>query len=367
MNIKKIRSALCTALCTAFLLPICTGVLAEEQPRQAPVSDDSHIVLTFVGDCSIGDNQAATELENSYTQTVKREGWAYPFSLIDHYLKEDDLTFANLEAVLTTQRRLYNKSKRYNLIAAPEHVNILLEGSIEVVNTVNNHCQDFGQPGYEDALQVLDEAGIGHFGTFAKSDVLWTGEVKGIRIGAVGYSYPQDYDIRNCLKRIKKLRDEGCDLVIVSMHWGREENHKPIGEQFSFAKKLIDGGADLIWGHHTHVTQPVMFYKGKPVMFSTGNFTFGSMSQVDPATGIFQLEYTVDKGKPVLDMLRVVPCETGEHGDYRPFELKDEEARRKCLKILIGSSKSSGFVRLPDSFAETGIVYIDKDGSFTEN
>ncbi|MBQ2029204.1 MAG: CapA family protein, partial [Clostridia bacterium] len=53
---------------------------------------------------------------------------------------------------------------------------------------------------------------------------------------------------------------------------------------------MIDLGADIIWGHHPHVLQPVQFYKGKPILYSTGNFTFGTMSSnVDRDTGIFRL------------------------------------------------------------------------------
>lgn len=185
-------------------------------------------------------------------------------------------------------------------------------------------------------------------------------------MGCVGYSYPQTYDIKNCIDRIAKLKAQGCDLVIVSMHWGRETNHRPIAEQLKFAKQLIDGGADMIWGHHAHVTQPIMFYKGKPVLFNTGNFTFGTMSDVDPATGIFQLEYEIVDGKPVLDMLRVVPCNTGKRGDFRPYELTDEAARRACLKILVNKRKENGFENPPESFLDTGVVLIDRNGNIVQ-
>lgn len=74
--------------------------------------------------------------------------------------------------MLTTRASLYNKSKRYNLIAAPEHVQILKEGSIEIVNTVNNHCMDFTMDGYTDSLATLDMNGIMHFGTMKGSDIL---------------------------------------------------------------------------------------------------------------------------------------------------------------------------------------------------
>ena len=164
------------------------------------------------------------------------------------YLASDDLTIANLEVVLTEQNK--HKDIMYPLRAAPDHVNILLEGSIEVVNTVNNHCMDYLRQGYLDSLAVLDEAGIARFGSVSYGmangfDDLLVRDVNGIRFGFVGMTYPQSGDTPNLIKRIRKLKEEnGCDIVIVSLHWGRETYLTQSAGQVTMANQLIDGGAD---------------------------------------------------------------------------------------------------------------------------
>ena len=133
--------------------------------------------------------------------------------------------------------------------------------------------------------------------------------------------------------------------------------------QVPFATQLIDGGADVVYGHHPHVLQPMMFYKGKPILFSTGNFTFGTMSKVDPNTGIFRLTYRKTEEKVTLAEIRVVPCQTSGAGDYRPFELTDEEQRKKVFRILTAKKPGKNCDNPPEYFTDTGIVMFDEDGN----
>lgn len=366
---------LCLLLMIMIAVP-CINVYAEEAEQTADVicgTDENHILLSFVGDCSIGDATQSRDMDTSFTSTIAREGYAWPFSNLIAYTKADDMTFANLEVCLTNRARsIADKNKMYNLIAPPEYVQVLIEGSVEAVNTVNNHCFDFTFNGYKDTMSALDEAGVQHFGTINPgkeegSDLLGIYEVKGVKIGVVGFSYPleEEYVKKRIISRIEKLKqEEGCQIVIVSLHWGRETHMTPSSWQYGYAKDLINAGADVIWGHHAHVVQPVMFYKGKPIMFSTGNFMFGSMSEVNPATGIFQLEYEIgENGEPKFDFMRVIPCNTQRKPDYRPFELTEEAARTECLKYLIASKDVSGIFRLPAEFSSTGIVYVNEDGT----
>lgn len=324
---------------------------------------EDEIVLSFVGDCSIGDAIQYEGAGTSYHSVIDEKGYAWPFSLVQEYLAADDLTIANLEVVLTTETS--HRDKRYNLRAAPDHVNVLLEGSVEMVCTVNNHCMDFHQAGYEEALATLDAAGISRFGTVYPGqpngyDDLGVRDVGDLRVGFVGFSYPQDYDLKRIISRIRTLKEEkGCDLVVVSLHWGRETYMTPDQGQVTYAKSLIDAGADVIWGHHPHVLQPITFYQGKPILFSTGNFTFGTMSDVDPSTGIFQLAYARVNGEVQLTRLQVIPCQTQGSGDYRPYVLTEEAARREVFAKLVLKKSYKGCVELPASFLETGIIRLE--------
>lgn len=340
---------------------------AAEETTATKTAGENVLTLSFVGDCSLGDATQARSQPTSLTNTVQKNGYGWLFSNVSKYLLNDDYSFANLEVNFTMKENLKSQ-KMYNMIAPPDHVEILKAGGIDAVNTVNNHCMDFTDKGYQDTLNTLDAAGVNHFGTVYPgqdkgSDILGRANVKGVSIGMIGFSYPADSDIKRIASRIETLRAEGCQLVVVSLHWGRETHMTCESWQYAYAKKVIDAGADVIWGHHPHVVQPIMFYKGKPIFFSTGNFIFGTMSQVDPSTGVFQLDYTLDaENAPVLKTLRVVPCETADGGDYRPFELTDPDARKACLKKLTSKKKIKGFDNLPEAFLTTGIVHLNTQG-----
>ena len=335
------------------------------EPSPVPVADNGdEILLSFIGDCSIGDSYQYKTTEASYHSVIDEKGYDWPFSLVSHYLRADDLTVANLEVVFTTRRN--HSDKLYNLVGDPDHVNVLLSGGVDLVNTVNNHSMDFMQEGYKDSLKNLEEAGVSHFGSVNPGnkyghDNLSVQEIDGVKIGFVGFSYPQDSDQKKIANRIKKLREEeGCELVIVSLHWGRETHMTPESWQITYAKKVIDAGADAIWGHHPHVIQPIQFYKGKPILYSTGNFTFGTMSKVDPSTGIFQLAYEkTEEGKVQLKRLQVIPCETQGSGDYRPFELTDPAERTAVFKELVLKKEYKNCVNPPLSFLETGVIEFE--------
>ena len=354
---------------------------APEAPADAPVPDESvpesplpaepagtpvpepasegTALLSFIGDCSIGDGYRTIKSENSYHSVVDREGYAWPFSLVKEYLASDDLTIANLEVVLTEQNK--HKDIMYPLRAAPDHVNILTEGSIDVLNTANNHCYDFFRDGYVDTLTALNEAGIEHFGSVNYTRKNGFDDV--LVFGFVGMTYPQSGDTPNLIKRIRKLKEEnGCDIVIVSLHWGRETYLTQSAGQVTMAKQLIDGGADVIYGHHPHVLQPMLFYQGKPIMFSTGNFTFGTMSKVDPHTGIFRFTYRKSGDGAVLSGIEVVPCQTSGSGDYRPVVLTDETEIRKTFKILTVRNVPAKCENPPEYFLETGRIMFDENG-----
>ena len=326
------------------------------------------MTLSFIGDCSIGERVESAGMEGTYTATVDQYGYDWPFSLVREYLEADDFTFANCEVVFTSRKN--HQDKKTNLIAPKEYAQVFLHSGVDAVNTANNHAMDFYSGGYADTLAALDEYGIPHFGTLypdsrQMQDMLGIYEVKGILIGVVGFSYPRESDLGAISMRLQALRGSGCKIVIFCAHWGREVSDTPESWQFSFAQKAIDAGADVVWGHHPHILQQVQFYQGKPIFFSTGNFTFGSMSQVDPDTGIFQLRYEIDGNEANLTNFTVIPCRTQGRGDFRPYALTDPDEKSAMLKKLIYKRSVDGMQNLPASFADTGSVDL-VDGRLPE-
>ena len=375
------------------------------------ITDPHALTLSFVGDCSIGGIPSARGKEGTYTAVLDEKGYDWPFSLVLPYLGSDDLTFANNEKgekqtgwltldgktfeftdgpegttasnfainlhdlgvngglTFANNEGVFTESDRYQnkntvLGALPRYAQVYLHSGVDALNTVNNHCLDYYEAGYADTLKTLDDLGIAHFGTLypdtkREQQQLGLFEIKGVKIGAAGFSYPQTEDLPRIAARIDALRQAGCDLVIVSLHWGRELLTTPKNWQVALARKIIDAGADVIWGHHPHILQQVQFYHGKPILYSTGNFTFDAMQNVDPDTGIFQLRYDLRSDGPHLVRFAVVPCRTQGRGDFRPYVLTDPDEKQKMLKKLIYPRAVEDMQNLPQSFVETGVVVLE--------
>lgn len=344
-------------LALLMAVPALAEDAAPDASQAGNVADT--LTLSFIGDCSIGDTIQYRNHDTSYHNVIKEKGAAWPFSLVRDVLEADDLTVANLEVVMTNLTKERKDGRRWHLISDPANISVILESGIDIVNTANNHAWDFYAAGYHDALGHLDAAGVPHFGTLYPgtkdgSDITPIIEVKGIKIGFVGFSYPQETDKKRIASRIKKLREEGAQLVVVSLHTGREEQPQPNSGQESYMRYCIDAGADIIYGHHAHVLQSVQFYKGKPIFYSTGNFTFGTMSDVDPYTGIFQLTYDIVDGQPVSPRFSVVPCKTQGSGDYRPYILTDADEIRTMREKLVHKRTVKNMSTVTDFFIENG-------------
>ena len=321
------------------------------------------LTLSFIGDCSIGEALQYKGNENGYTWMLDQQGYEWPFSLVREYLDNDDFTFANLEVVLTTRTR--HTDKMFPLVAEPKYGEVLLHSGIDAVNTVNNHCFDYYVEGYRDTIATLEALSFKHFGSVYiggkyAQDVLLETEVRGVKIGALGFTYPQETDVKLIQKRIETLKNDGCEIIIASMHWGQETHATQNSWQMKLARQIIDAGADIVWGHHPHVLQPVQFYNGGLILYSTGNFTFGTMSSsVDRDTGIFQVSFDVTEAGAEMTRLQVIPCTTTGSGDYRAHVLEDAADKQRVLKKLIYTREVTNMQNLPASFAESGVIRIE--------
>jgi hypothetical protein len=319
------------------------------------------ITISAVGDCTLGSNYKMS-YENSFDSVYDRKGKAYFFKNVYDILSKDDFTIANLEGPLTKSND--RQTKLYSHRGKPEYVNILTEGSIEAVSFANNHTYDFGRSGFDDTVNLLSGAGV----AYACDDVYGLYETKGIKIGFV--SVDEHYDgklVEVWLEEgISRLRQQGADLVIAAIHWGRAENEKTsnVDEyQVELGNKCIDWGYDLIIGNHVHVLNGINRYKGKYIVYSLGNFSYGgSKNPVDKDTGIFQQTFTfIDGELQVDDNVRFIPCHSSSSrkiNNYQPTIAKGEEARRIIDKINIYSAKYGV------AFDEDG--YPMKDTSLTE-
>ena len=298
-------------------------------PTMAPVS----LTVSVVGDCTLGTDENF-DYDTSLNACYDNYGADYFFSNVKSIFSTDDLTIANFEGTLTDSEE--REDKEYAFKAPAEYAGILTSGSVEAVNTANNHSHDYGDQGYEDTISALDSAGILNFG-YDKTIVT---EVKGVKVGLVGiYELKDHLERKEQLKQnITKVKAEGAQITIVIFHWGNEKEEVPDSNQTTLAHLAIDEGADLVCGHHPHVLQGIEEYKGKNIVYSLGNFCFGgNQYPSDMDTMIFQQTFTVDQnGVKADNVTNIIPCSVSSDSDYnnyQPTPAEGDEATRILSKI----------------------------------
>lgn len=74
-----------------------------------------------------------------------------------------------------------------------------------------------------------------------------------------------------------------ADFVVVSCHCASEFSTAVSPQLQAFYHSLVDAGADVIHGHHSHVPQGWEEYKGRPIFYGLGNFVIDpAMWRADP-------------------------------------------------------------------------------------
>lgn len=277
-----------------------------------------------------------TGADSRFASYVKKYGYDYFFQNVRELFESDDLTIVNLEGPLTTSDDL-RSGRTFNFRGDPSYVNILSGSSVEIANVANNHAMDFGESGFSETAEVLTNAGIGVSG-FSK--VYFT-DVKGVRVCSVGFT-EWAYSQAQIEKAIRAVRDQ-CDLLIVSVHWGEERHYEATSTQKKLGRAMVDAGADIVIGNHSHVYGGVELYNGKYIIYSLGNFCFGgNKNPSDKNCTIFQQTFNVAPDGTVTDGgINIIPAKVSTQSntnDYQPYILSGEEALKQLSKIAKVSS-----------------------------
>ena len=304
-----------------------------EETAKAAQKDPVSLTISVVGDCTLGTDETF-DYDTSLNAYYDSNGKDYFFQNVKIIFSADDLTIANFEGTLTDSDT--REDKTFAFKAPAEYAQILTSGSIEAVNTANNHSHDYGEQSYTDTLTALDNAGIIHFG-YDDTAVM---DIKGVKVGLVGI-----YELKDHLGREQQLKDniakvkaDGAELVIVIFHWGNESETVPDTNQMTLGRLAIDEGADLVCGHHPHVLQGIETYKGKNIVYSLGNFCFGgNSSPSDMDTMIFQQTFTITSdGVQADNVTNIIPCSISSadgYNNYQPTPATGDEATRIKSKI----------------------------------
>lgn len=328
---KKIRRMLLMILGCLLLMGFISASAEQETET---------FVLTFVGDCTLGALPSQQNIEVGIIRTVGTD-YSYPFRNVAEYFRNDDATFINLEGPLTDEG--YPADKTYPFRGPTDFIHILTENSIDMASLANNHTMDYGKVGYESTIFLLQEHEI----PYVEQDctLLMTLD-RGLKVGVYGMTY-YSLDAAKMKAGIASLREQGAELVIVAPHWGYEGNYRANDQQKELAHAAIDGGADIVWGSHPHVLQPVEEYGDGIIYYSMANFCFGGNGKPDDFdTALLQQKVIRHAdGRVELGELKIVPCSISSsrwQNNFQPTPLEPGTAEYdRVISKLDGSYRGA--------------------------
>jgi poly-gamma-glutamate capsule biosynthesis protein CapA/YwtB (metallophosphatase superfamily) len=205
-----------------------------------------------------------------------------------------DCRICNLECAICAHPHEPPQPKTFCFWSDAANVAVLRAAGIDAVSLANNHALDAGRPALLEMVRLLDEAGIAHAGAGADAAAARCPAIierAGMRIALIACTDNEpSWEAHHGLPGVFHVPDDlhdpraavllGCieavrpavDLVVASLHWGPNWGREPPPAHRRLARRLIDAGADVIFGHSAHITRGIEFYRSRAILYGVGNF-----------------------------------------------------------------------------------------------
>lgn len=259
---------------------------SKEEPKK-----DITFTITALGDVLCHN----TQYWDAYDKSTDTYDFSYVFENVKEYTEAGDVTIANLETSFADAP--YSNYPTFNSPASL--ATALKDIGVDIITTAGNHCLDKGFKGLSETIDVLDENGIEHLGTYKSEEdqqKLFVKDINGAKVAFIDYTYGTNgipvptgkefcvnlIDKETIKKEIEKAKSENVDVIIACMHWGEEYHTTQTKNQEELADFLFQNGVDIIIGNHPHVIEPFETKEVKMpdgttkqcfVAYALGNFT----------------------------------------------------------------------------------------------
>ena len=311
-------------------------------------ASEEQTVISFTGDMNFDDRIGTMQylksngLEAALSQDVRT------------VMAASDILMINNECTFSARGEAI-PGKAYTFRSDPSNASILKELGVDIAGIANNHVCDFGLEALSDTIQTLDDAGIPNVGAgnnLEEAKRPWYFVANGKKIAFVAatqiertYNYTKEatdttpgvLKTLNPDKYIEVIREakEHSDYVIAFVHWGTEGTNYFEADQAELAEKFVQAGADAIIGGHTHCLQGITYIEDVPVIYSLGNFWFGST----PTDGVNKKDTAI--AQVILSSgggmkFRFVPC---VQQDRRTYLVTDESEKARIIAFEQNLSK----------------------------
>lgn len=217
------------------------------------------------------------------------------------HLEALDGLFVNLECCLSERGTPWTRTHRqFHFRADPETATASLAAAgVTWANLANDHQLDYGEVALGDTLDALDDAGIAHSGAGETAAAAWepavvsvgettvafvsatdtvpeyaaeTGDTDGPGVAYARLNPDHDDQRERVGRAVERAREHDPDLLVASLHWGRNMVVDPPEKHERFGRWLAEQGVDLVHGHSATLVQGVEVHDGTPICYDTGSF-----------------------------------------------------------------------------------------------
>ena len=289
----------------------------------------SDATLTFTGDIMCHSYQ----YNEAYDASTGTYDFSHNFTDMKKYFDEADLVVGNLETVFAGADVGISDYPCFN--SPDAFADAIADAGFDVLTTANNHSMDKRMDGVLRTLDVLDERGMDHIGTYRSAEErenILIRDVNGIKIAFLSYTYgtngipvpeswlvnPLDEElIKSDIARAKALEP---DMIVVLPHMGNEYEEYVRDTFKNWAHMMLEAGADIVVASHPHVLQPMETVELADddggtrtgfIMYSMGNFI--SSQTTPPRNASILLNIDIEKtwqGETYIKEVSFVPIWT---------------------------------------------------------
>ena len=330
-----------------------------------------NFTMTAIGDTLCHN----TQYWDAYNSSTKQYDFSYVYDDIKDYTSSADITIGSLETTFAGEDRGYSN---YPVFNSPDSLATGLKDiGVDVISLAGNDALDYGYSGICRTIDVLDNVGISHLGTYKSAEdqnKILIKDVKGVKIAFINYTYgtngiPVPSDKPYCLnlidkdlisKQIKQAKEQNVDMIVACMHWGTEYKTSANYEQKELADFLFKSGVDIILGNHPHVLEPMEkktitlddgSTKDVFVVYAVGNFTADQRAEITRDSAILNLDITKDSdGKILINKVSYVPI----------YMYKNSASKVHKFKILDIEKYDSGDTSIGSSVYSNLKVQLQK-------
>lgn len=321
------------------------------------------------------------QVRAAYEANNKTYDFTDVFKYVKRHIESADLSISNFETVTAGSEIGFSGFPNFN---SPEATLIAIkDAGFQVLTTANNHCLDQGKKGLINTIDAIGEQDMKNIGTYKEPDTpMLIEEINEIKLALLSYTYgfngmeytlteeEQGYmvnkiDEDKIKTDIESAKVLGADMVVVFIHWGNEYQGEPSEEQIELGRKMVEWGANIIFGSHPHVIQKteIINHDGKDnfIIYSMGNFLSNQRKEImnnkyteDGIMVKVEIEKDFSKGETIIKDIKYIPTWVRRYKDNNRLKYEiipiEDFLEDEGLQVRL---KENETIRIKESFHDT--------------